>query len=55
MFFARIPYHRIPNLPLLVGFAESGMVEKMRAQATRWDTHGRAWLIYGIPNPKRIR
>jgi len=25
---ARIPYYRIPNLPLLVGFAESDMVEK---------------------------
>ena len=30
----RIPY-RIPNLPLLVGLAESGMVEKMRAEAAR--------------------
>jgi len=28
LFSARIPNHRIPNLPLLVGFAESGMVEK---------------------------
>jgi len=31
------------------------MVEKMRAQAARWDTHGCAWAIYGIPNPTRIR
>ena len=55
LFSARIPNHRIPNLPLLVGFAESGMVEKMRARAARWDTHGRAWVIHGIPNPRRIR
>jgi len=40
---ARIPY-RVPNLPLLLGFAESGMVEKMRAV-----------VIGGIPNPTRIR
>jgi len=52
---ARIPRYRIPNLPLLVGFAESGMVENMRAQAARWDAHVRAWVIYGIPNPTRIR
>ena len=35
MIFNRIPYYRIPNLPLLVGFAESHMVEEMRAQAAR--------------------
>ena len=27
----------------------------MRAQAARWDTHGRAWVIYGIPNPTGTR
>jgi len=53
--FRSDPYYQIPNLPLLVGFAESGMVEKMRAQAARWDTHGRAWVICGISNPTRIR
>jgi len=31
------------------------MVENMRAQAARWDTHGRAWVIYGIPNPTQTR
>ena len=39
----------------MVGFAESGMVEKMHAQAARWDTHGRALVIYGIPNPTQIQ
>jgi len=28
LYFARIPYYRVPNLPLLVGFAESHMIEK---------------------------
>jgi len=55
LFSAPIPYYRIPNPPLLVRFAESGMVENMRAQAARWDTHGRAWVIYGIPNPMQTR
>jgi len=27
----------------------------MRAQAARWDTHGSAWVIYGIPNTSRTR
>jgi len=31
------------------------MVENMRAQAAGWDTHGRAWAIYGILNPTQIR
>jgi len=31
------------------------MVKKMCNQAAWWDTHGRAWVIYGIPNPTRIR
>jgi len=31
------------------------MVKKMRAQAARWDAHGRAWVIYRIPNPTRTR
>jgi len=55
LFSARIPYYLILNLPLLVGFAESRVVENMRAQAARWDTHGRAWVTYGIPNPTRTR
>jgi len=55
LFSARIPCYRIPNPPLLVGFAESRMVENMRAQAARWDTHDRAWVTYGIPNPTRTR
>jgi len=55
VFSARMPFHRIPNLSLLVGFAESHVVENMRVQAARWDTHGRAWVIYGIPNPKGTR
>ena len=35
LFSARTPYYQIPNVPPLVGFAESGVVEKMRAQAAR--------------------
>jgi len=54
LFSTRIPY-RITNLPLLVGFVESHVVENMRTQAARWDTHGHAWVIYGIPYLMRIR
>jgi len=41
-------------LAILVILRYLQVSEKMRTQAARWDTHGPAWAIYGIPNPTRI-
>jgi len=42
-----------PTLAKWIRWIEHG--SKTRAQAARWDTHGRAWLICQIPNPTRIK
>jgi len=48
-------YRVVSNVTLLVGLAEADMAHKTRPEASWWDTHGRAWVIFGISDPLRIQ